>query len=73
MKTETRSKILGLLLFVILTVWIIYLSLSVQRPEIDEQIKSITDYRATAFLTKMITWRMQNLMEIRFRKMLHFL
>ncbi len=42
MKTETRSKILGLLLFVILTVWIIYLSLSVQRPEIDEQIKSIT-------------------------------
>lgn len=42
MKTETRSKILGLLLFVILTGWILYLSFAVQRPEIDEEIKSIT-------------------------------
>ncbi len=31
-----------LLLFVGLTVWILYLSFAVQRPEIDEQIKSIT-------------------------------
>ncbi len=61
MKKETRSKILGLLLFVILTVWILYLSLAVQRPELDEQIRSITitgnnllnenDYLAYAKLT----------------------
>ncbi len=42
MKKETRSKILGLLLFAVLTGWILYLSFVVQRPEIDEQIKSIT-------------------------------
>ncbi len=41
MKKETRSKILGLLLFVVLTVWILYLSFAVQRPEMDEQIRSI--------------------------------
>ncbi len=42
MSSETRNKILGLLLFVILTAWILYLSFSVQRPELEEQIRSIT-------------------------------
>jgi cell division protein FtsQ len=42
LKNETRSKILGLLLFVGLTIWIVYLAFAVQRPEVDEKIKSIT-------------------------------
>lgn len=42
MKKETGSKILSLLLFTVLTVWILYLSLAVHRPELDEQIKSFT-------------------------------
>lgn len=42
MRSETRSKILGFLLFVILIVWIFYLSLTSERKEMDHQIKSIT-------------------------------
>ena len=42
MRSETRGKILGLLLFVILIVWIFYLSLTSERKELDHQIKTIT-------------------------------
>lgn len=62
MKSETSSKILGLLLFVILIGWILYMSFVSQRRELDEQIKSITvtgnnllqenDYLAYAKLNK---------------------
>ncbi len=41
MKSETRSKILGLILFVVLIGWILYLSVASERREPDQQIKSI--------------------------------
>ncbi|HKB86006.1 MAG TPA: FtsQ-type POTRA domain-containing protein, partial [Ignavibacteriaceae bacterium] len=42
MKGETRSKILGLLVFVILISWILYLSFSSERNEPGGKIKSIS-------------------------------
>jgi cell division septal protein FtsQ len=41
-KSETRSKILGLLLFTVLTGWILILSVTSERRELDEQINSIS-------------------------------
>ena len=42
MKNETRSKILGLLLFIVLIVWIFILSVTSERKELDKQISSIS-------------------------------
>lgn len=41
MKSETRSKILGLFLFIILVGWILYLSFSTEKRGLNEQIKEI--------------------------------
>jgi cell division septal protein FtsQ len=42
LKSERSGKILSLLLFVILVVGVLYLSITSQRKELDDQIKSIT-------------------------------
>ncbi|HSD62430.1 MAG TPA: FtsQ-type POTRA domain-containing protein [Ignavibacteriaceae bacterium] len=42
MKSETRRKILGLLLFVILIGFLFFLSIASERKELDKRIKSIT-------------------------------
>lgn len=42
MKSETSRKMLGLLLFVILSVWILYMSVVSQRAGLNQHIKTIT-------------------------------
>lgn len=42
MKSETRSKILGLLLFIVLIGWIMILSVTSERKELDKQINQIS-------------------------------
>jgi cell division septal protein FtsQ len=42
LKSETSSKMLGLLLFVILCLWILYMSVTSQKTGLDQHIKKIT-------------------------------